>query len=134
MEKEFKKLSETILKNNAKTDLSLVRQAFELAREAHKDQRRVSGEPYVYHPLAVAQILAEAQMDRDTIIAALLHDTLEDTNITKESLEQDFSETIAELVEGVTKLTQIPYSSKEEQQIESLRKMFLAMAKDIRVI
>ncbi|MBQ1935386.1 MAG: bifunctional (p)ppGpp synthetase/guanosine-3',5'-bis(diphosphate) 3'-pyrophosphohydrolase, partial [Clostridia bacterium] len=134
MEKEFNKLCETILNNNAKTDLSLVRRAFELARDAHKEQRRVSGEPYVYHPLAVAQILAEAQMDRDTIIAALLHDTLEDTNVTKESLERDFSETIAELVEGVTKLTQIPYSSKEEQQIESLRKMFLAMAKDIRVI
>ena len=134
MEKLFDKLVETVYGYNPKADVTLLRRAFELARDAHQDQRRVSGEPYVYHPLAVAQILAEVQMDLETLVAALLHDTLEDTDITRERVVQEFSEPIAELVEGVTKLTQIPYSSKEEQQIESLRKMFLAMAKDIRVI
>ncbi len=134
MEKLFEKLTETVCSYNPKADVKMLRRAFDLAREAHQDQRRVSGEPYVYHPLAVAQILAEVQMDEETVIAALLHDTLEDTDVTRVQVAREFSEPIAELVEGVTKLTQIPYSSKEEQQIESLRKMFLAMAKDIRVI
>lgn len=134
MEKQFEKLIETVGEYNPKADVDMIRRAFELARDAHQEQRRVSGEPYVYHPLAVAQILAEVQMDQETLVAALLHDTLEDTDVSREQVSKEFSEPIAELVEGVTKLTQIPYSSKEEQQIESLRKMFLAMAKDIRVI
>ncbi len=108
--------------------------AYELADEAHEGQRRASGESYIEHPLAVAGILADLEMDRQTIAAALLHDVVEDTSITSEQVAEQFGEEIARLVEGVTKLTRIPYQSKEDAQVENLRKMFMAMAKDIRVI
>jgi guanosine-3',5'-bis(diphosphate) 3'-pyrophosphohydrolase len=107
---------------------------YELADTAHEGQLRASGEPYVEHPLAVADILADLEMDRATIAAALLHDVVEDTVVTSEQVADRFGSEIAALVDGVTKLTRIPYQSKEDAQVENLRKMFLAMAKDIRVI
>src|ERR1700736_4087203 len=107
---------------------------YEGADRAHEGQHRASGESYIAHPLAVADILADLEMDRATIAAALLHDVVEDTVITNEEVASQFGAEIATLVEGVTKLTRIPYQSKEEAQVENLRKMFMAMAKDIRVI
>src|ERR1700722_7138263 len=107
---------------------------YETADKAHEGQRRASGESYIEHPLAVAGILAELEMDRQTIAAALLHDVVEDTTVTSEGVAAEFGDEIASLVDGVTKLTRIPYQSKEDAQVENLRKMFLAMAKDIRVI
>jgi GTP pyrophosphokinase len=111
-----------------------LRAVYELADTAHEGQLRASGEPYVLHPLAVADILADLEMDRATIAAALLHDVVEDTVVTSEEVADRFGTEIAALVDGVTKLTRIPYQSKEDAQVENLRKMFLAMAKDIRVI
>ncbi|HEY2474522.1 MAG TPA: bifunctional (p)ppGpp synthetase/guanosine-3',5'-bis(diphosphate) 3'-pyrophosphohydrolase [Candidatus Cybelea sp.] len=108
--------------------------AYEMANAAHEGQRRASGESFIEHPLAVAGILADLEMDHQTIAAALLHDVVEDTSITSEQVTAQFGEEVARLVEGVTKLTRIPYQSKEDAQVENLRKMFLAMAKDIRVI
>jgi GTP diphosphokinase / guanosine-3',5'-bis(diphosphate) 3'-diphosphatase len=116
------------------TDAEELMRVYELADAAHEGQRRASGESYIEHPLAVAGILAELEMDRQTIEAALLHDVVEDTSITSEQVAQQFGDEIARLVEGVTKLTRIPYQSKEDAQVENLRKMFMAMAKDIRVI
>ncbi len=107
---------------------------YEVADAAHEGQRRASGESYIEHPLAVAGILAELEVDPQTIAAALLHDVVEDTSVTSEEVGAQFGEEVAQLVEGVTKLTRIPYQSKEDAQVENLRKMFLAMAKDIRVI
>ncbi|HEY8315160.1 MAG TPA: bifunctional (p)ppGpp synthetase/guanosine-3',5'-bis(diphosphate) 3'-pyrophosphohydrolase [Candidatus Baltobacteraceae bacterium] len=107
---------------------------YEVADTAHDGQRRASGESYIEHPLAVAGILGELEMDRQTIAAALLHDVVEDTTVTSEQVAAEFGDEIANLVDGVTKLTRIPYQSKEEAQVENLRKMFMAMAKDIRVI
>jgi len=111
-----------------------VMEAYEYAEKAHAGQKRSSGEPYSIHPLAVAIILTDLGMDVDTIIAGLLHDTIEDTGVTKEELEARFGDEVAGMVDGVTKLSRLSYKSKEEQQVENLRKMFLAMAKDIRVI
>ena len=111
-----------------------LRRVYEVADRAHDGQRRASGESYIEHPLAVAGILAELEMDRQTIAAALLHDVVEDTSVTSEQVTAEFGEEIAGLVEGVTKLTRIPYQSKEDAQVENLRKMFMAMARDIRVI
>jgi GTP pyrophosphokinase len=111
-----------------------LRRVYDVADRAHDGQRRASGESYIEHPLAVAGILAELEMDRQTIAAALLHDVVEDTMITSEEVAAQFGEEIAALVDGVTKLTRIPYQSKEDAQVENLRKMFMAMARDIRVI
>ena len=111
-----------------------VRSAYEMARIHHEGQKRNSGEDYIIHPLNVAMILADMDMDTPTIIAGLLHDTIEDTSVTYEDVEKNFGKEIADLVEGVTKLTKISYKSKEEKQAENIRKMVLAMAKDIRVI
>jgi guanosine-3',5'-bis(diphosphate) 3'-pyrophosphohydrolase len=107
---------------------------YEVADRAHEGQRRASGESYIAHPLAVADILADLEMDSATIAAALLHDVVEDTVITNEEVAEQFGAEIATLVDGVTKLTRIPYQTKEDAQVENLRKMFLAMARDIRVI
>ena len=115
-------------------DGSWLMRVYDMANRAHEGQRRASGESYIEHPLAVAGILADLEMDRQTIAAALLHDVVEDTSITTEQVGSEFGEEIASLVDGVTKLTRIPYQSKEEAQVENLRKMFMAMAKDIRVI
>jgi GTP pyrophosphokinase len=111
-----------------------LRGAYELADAAHDGQKRASGEHYIEHPIAVARILADMEMDRATIAAALLHDVVEDTVVTSEEVAARFGPEVAQLVDGVTKLTQIPYQSKEDAQVENLRKMFMAMAKDIRVI
>jgi guanosine-3',5'-bis(diphosphate) 3'-pyrophosphohydrolase len=111
-----------------------LQRVYEVADRAHDGQRRASGESYIEHPLAVAGILTELEMDRQTIAAALLHDVVEDTSITSEQVSTEFGEEIAALVDGVTKLTRIPYQSKEDAQVENLRKMFMAMARDIRVI
>ncbi len=111
-----------------------IREVYEFAAKAHEGQKRSSGEPYSIHPLAVANILMDLGMDVDTISAGLLHDTIEDTGVTKEELMERFGDEVANMVDGVTKLSRLSYKSKEEQQAESLRKMFLAMAKDIRVI
>ena len=115
-------------------DNDSLEKAFEVAVKAHEGQYRHSGEPFVTHPIAVASILAELGMDNDTIIAGLLHDVIEDTSITNEQIRQIFSPEIAKLVDGVTKLKDLEFNSYEEQQAESLRKMFLAMAADIRVV
>ncbi len=117
-----------------KANLRLIQRAYELALSAHKGQKRVSGEEYIIHPLHVAQILTELHIDDITVAASLLHDVVEDTIYTTEQLEQMFGKEVAELVDGVTKLSRIKYKSREEQQLETYRKMFLAMAKDIRVI
>ena len=131
----YKMLIETIKKYHPSDDFSMVEKAYHIADEAHKDQKRKSGEPYIIHPLCVAIILAELEMDKETIVAGILHDVIEDTEYTKEDVTNLFSAEVADLVDGVTKLTQLSLSQdKIEIQAENLRKMFLAMAKDIRVI
>lgn len=131
----YKKLEETIERYHPSADMSMIRKAYELADNAHKDQRRKSGEPYIIHPLCVAIILAELELDKETIVAGLLHDVVEDTVYTREQIAEMFNEEVALLVDGVTKLGELSYSAdKVELQAENLRKMFLAMAKDIRVI
>ena len=117
---------------DAGTDLII--RAYDYALRAHDEQRRVTGEPYIIHPLAVALILTELEVDSETLAAALLHDTAEDTSKTIEEIQAEFGADVAALVDGVTKLSRIPYSSKEELQAENFRKMFLAMARDIRVV
>lgn len=121
-------------KSKGKSDLKLIRRAYDFAKEKHGNQLRKSGEPYIIHPVQVAYILADLGLDDSTICAALLHDVVEDTDITKEDLAREFSKEIEELVDGVTKLETLKYTSAEEQQVENYRKMFLAMGKDIRVI
>ncbi len=111
-----------------------VRRAYEMGADAHEGQTRKSGEPYITHPVAVAGILAELGLDAETIIAAILHDTLEDTALTQERIAAEFGETVAELVDGVTKLDKVRFSSRQEAAAESFRKMLLAMARDLRVI
>ena len=126
---------EAVIKENAPSaDLSRIRAAFDFARSAHENQRRKDGTPYVGHPLAAAEIIAEMGLDEEAIIAALLHDVIEDTGVTHEEIVKKFGNTVADIVEGVTKLSRVTYTSKEEEQMENLRKMLLAMAKDIRVI
>lgn len=131
----YNQLITTIRSYHPSADLTLIEKAYELAYNAHKDQSRKSGEPYIIHPICVCIILASLELDKETIIAGLLHDVVEDTIITSKQVADEFGEEVALLVDGVTKLTQINYSSdKVELQAENLRKMFLAMAKDIRVI
>ena len=120
--------------NNKKSNSHLIFKAYEYAKIHHKEQKRLSGEDYIVHPLEVAYTLANLKMDDETICAALLHDVVEDTPVTHEDIKKEFGEEIAEMVAGVTKLSKIQYVSVEEQQVENYRKMFLAMGKDIRVI
>ena len=117
-----------------RVDTKLIMKAYNYAVEHHGDQKRRSGEPYIIHPLNVAYILAELGLDEATICAALLHDVVEDTDATDADLRREFSDEIADMVAGVTKLETIQFSTVEEQQVEDYRKMFLAMGKDIRVI
>lgn len=131
---EFKHLIDTIHSYLPKAKCDDVTKAYQLAEEVHKDQRRVSGEPYILHPLAVAQILADMKIDTTTITASLLHDVVEDTSYTLDDLKKMFGKEVAFLVDGVTKLSRLNYRTKEDQQLNSMRKMFLAMAKDVRVV
>ena len=117
-----------------KKSLEAIREAYELADKAHSGQIRATGEPYIVHPLAVAYILGELEIDTQGIIAALLHDVVEDTDYTLDDIKMLFGDEVAFLVDGVTKLSQFHYKDKEDQQLENFRKMFLAMAKDIRVV
>ena len=121
-------------KNNKKSDIKLIMKAYNYAKENHGDQLRKSGEPYIIHPIQVAYTLAELELDDATICAALLHDVVEDTEVTHQDLINEFGIEIAEMVDGVTKLSKLNYESVEEAQVENYRKMFLAMGKDIRVI
>ncbi|MBQ5951477.1 MAG: bifunctional (p)ppGpp synthetase/guanosine-3',5'-bis(diphosphate) 3'-pyrophosphohydrolase [Lachnospiraceae bacterium] len=131
----FDGLIERVRRYHPSDDVSQIEKAFRLAEEAHADQKRRSGEPYIAHPLMVAQILAELEMDKETIVAGLLHDVVEDTRISLDDVRREFGDEVAALVDGVTKLTQISWEKdKVEVQAENLRKMFLAMARDIRVI
>ena len=131
----YQHLEDTVRGYNPSANFQQIRQAYELAREMHGTQMRKDGSPFITHPLAVAQIVAEElHLDSESIIAALLHDTIEDTSATHEQIAKMFSPTVADLVEGVSKLTRVHYTSKEEEQMENLRKMLMAMSKDIRVI
>lgn len=125
---------ETVKKSNRRADLKIIKRAYEYAKDKHKDQLRRSGEPYIIHPIQVAYILSTLGLDHSTICAALLHDVIEDTDVTLEDIAKEFSPEIAEMVDGVTKLSKLNYTSEQEQQVENYRKMFLAMGKDIRVI
>lgn len=131
---QFQKLEELLKAHNPGVDLTMLEKAFALASEKHKDQKRKSGEPFIIHPVAVATMLAEMDMDMPSVIAGMLHDVVEDTSVTIEEIREIFGDEIAYLVDGVTKLKRIPTSTKEELQNENLRKMFLSMASDIRVI
>lgn len=134
-EKLYDELIASVKKYHPSTDISLIEKAYRVAREAHEGQVRKSGEPYIIHPLCVSIILAELELDKETIVAGLLHDVVEDTVMTDEEISQQFGSEVALLVDGVTKLEQLSYDAdKVEVQAENLRKMFLAMAKDIRVI
>jgi len=130
----LRKLLDCIEKNNTKVDKELVTKAYNFAYEAHKDQKRESGEPYVLHPVEVACILVEMGLDTNMVTAALLHDVIEDTQYTHEDLENLFGRGVADLVEGVTKLDKIESKTKEEEQADNVRKMLLAMSDDMRVI
>ena len=135
IEAMYQHLEDTVRGYNPSANFQQIRQAYEFARDLHGAQLRKDGSPFVTHPLAVAQIVAEElHLDSESIEAALLHDTIEDTAATHEQLAKLFSPTVADLVEGVSKLTRVHYTSKEEEQMENLRKMLIAMAKDIRVI
>lgn len=134
VEQLYDELIAEIKRYHPSKDLSLVERAYKLAREAHGEQKRKSGEPYIIHPLCVAKILAELELDLESITAGLLHDVVEDTKYTLDQISEMFNPDVALLVDGVTKLSNIEYSSREEMQAENYRKMFLSMAKDIRVI
>lgn len=133
-EEGLAKLTEIIGKSYTEEEIANVKKAYELAAKVHEGQKRLSGEPYVMHPLSVALILARLGMDDASIIAAILHDTVEDTELTNDEIKKEFGDTVAELVDGVTKIGRVPLQTKEEQQAENIRKMLIAMSRDIRVI
>ena len=130
----YESMRRTVARCMPGADMALIDRAVVYAQDKHKDQKRKDGSPYIIHPLAVAEIVAEMGLDTDAILGALLHDCIEDTDASHDEIAKLFSPTVAELVEGVTKLTRVEYSTLEEQQMENLRKMFMAMSKDIRVI
>ena len=132
---QYKKLCTLVEQYHPSKDLNLLHKAYEIAKQAHREQKRKSGEPYIVHPVQVACILAELRLDRETIAAALLHDVIEDTNISRKEIEETFGSEILFLVEGVTKIDSIFGTiSKDELKVESFRKLILAMSKDIRVV
>lgn len=133
-EKLYAQLCETVKKYSPNTNFEMIDKAYRVALDAHKEQKRYSGIPYILHPLNVAITVAEMELDWQSICAALLHDVVEDTDYTADDIKEMFGTQVAELVDGVTKLDKIQFTSKEEREMENLRKMFLAMAKDIRVI
>ncbi len=134
LEERFEHLEKTIRGYNISADLTQIMAAYEYAREHHGEQMRRDGSPYITHPIHVAQIVAEMRLDSESIIAALLHDCIEDTDCTYEDIAKRFGVTVADIVDGVTKLTRVKYSTMEEEQMENLRKMLFAMSRDIRVI
>ena len=133
-EAHYDSLQECLQKRMPNADMALIRRAIDYAQNKHKEQKRKDGSPYIIHPLAVAEIVAEMGLDCDAILGALLHDCIEDTDASHEEIEKIFGASVAELVEGVTKLTRANFSSTEQAQMENLRKMFMAMSKDIRVM
>ena len=133
-EEHYAAMQAAITKHMPGADMALIDQAVSYANEKHKVQKRKDGSPYIIHPLAVAQIVAEMGLDQDAVLGALLHDCIEDTDASHEDIEKLFGATVAELVEGVTKLTRANFSTSEQEQMENLRKMFMAMSKDIRVV
>ncbi len=133
-EEHYASMHAAILKHMPGADMTLVDRAVEYANAKHQYQKRKDGSPYIIHPLAVAQVVAEIGLDMDAILGALLHDCIEDTDASHEEIEKIFGETVAELVEGVTKLTRADFTTSEQAQMENLRKMFMAMSKDIRVV
>ena len=130
----YESMRSTILRCMPGADMALIDQAVAYASDKHKDQKRKDGSPYIIHPQAVAEIVAEIGLDMDAIYGALLHDCIEDTDASFDDIARLFGRTVAELVEGVTKLTRANFSSSEQAQMENLRKMFMAMSKDIRVV
>ena len=133
-EEHYASMMDTIRKRMPDADFALIDKAVDYANKKHAAQKRKDGSPYIIHPLAVAQIVTEMGLDMDAILGALLHDCIEDTDASHEEIEKLFGPTVAELVEGVTKLTRADFSSREQAQMENLRKMFMAMSKDIRVV
>jgi len=133
-ETEYKELREKVIKNFTEEEAKVIDKAYNFAKEAHDGQLRYSGQPYIIHPVAVATILVDLCMDYQSVVAALLHDTVEDTDVSLENVKNEYGADIAKLVDGVTKLGKIPLSTKEEEQAENIRKMLLAMSEDIRVI
>ena len=133
-EAHYDSMMRAIRQHCPQADIAAIDRAVEYAKNKHRDQKRKDGSPYIIHPLAVAQIVAEIGLDTDAILGALLHDCLEDTDSTYDEISRQFGSTVAALVEGVTKLTRVEYSTLEQQQMENLRKMFMAMSRDIRVI
>jgi GTP pyrophosphokinase len=131
---EYERLEKKVLEYNPSVNVQRLRAAFEYAEKAHGMQKRKDGSPYITHPIAAAEIIAEMGLDEDAIIAAILHDVMEDTPVIYEDLVKKFGPSVATIVDGVTKLTRVVYTTKEEEQMENLRKMLMAMAKDIRVI
>ncbi len=134
MDEMFNRILEKIEKSGRQYDLDMITRAYELAKKAHEGQKRVSGEPYIIHPMSVAEILVDYGMDSESIAAAFLHDVVEDCDVTSADIKKNFGSGVAYCVEGVTKLGKIPFTTREEEQVENIRKMLLAMAKDIRVI
>src|SRR3954469_7183864 len=130
----FRDLLKTVAANRPNDDLEIIKRAYDYSLKQHTGQTRASGEPFLVHPLEVAQVLAEMKLDATAIAAGLLHDAIEDTEATREDIKKEFGEVVAKLVEGVTKIDRIDFASKEERQAENVRKMVLAMVDDIRVV
>ena len=133
-QEHYESLQKTLQKYMPGKDMTLIEQAITYAEQKHKEQKRKDGSPYIIHPLAVAEIVAEMGLDTDAVLGALLHDCIEDTDASRDEIAKLFGDATAEMVEGVTKLTRANFSSSEERQMENLRKMFMAMSKDIRVV
>ena len=131
---EVNPVLQSFRRRHPKASTALITKAFEVARQAHSSQTRKSGEGYINHPLAVAKIVADIGLDETTVAAALLHDAVEDTELTISDVEKEFGSDVAAIVDGVTKLERLQFDSKEEQQAATMRKMLVAMAKDLRVL
>src|SRR5271163_901180 len=131
---QFRKLLDVVRANRPGDDLDVIRRAWEFCVQHHSGQLRASGEPYVLHPLEVAQVVAEMKLDSTAIAAGLLHDAVEDTPVTTEDISEQFGEQVAHIVEGVTKIDKIQFANREDRQAENVRKMLLAMVSDVRVV
>jgi len=134
IDRRFESLLRRVQANRPTEDVALIRKAWEFCVQHHQGQTRASGEPYVIHPLEVAEVLAEMKLDSTAIAAGLLHDAVEDTPATSEQIEADFGDQVAHIVEGVTKIDKIQFANREDRQAENVRKMLLAMVTDVRVV